>query len=170
MHHPPPPPNPLCLNSLGYWRANATDTILKIGFIYNFIAFCCVYLFMSILVANGSSLSVPVLLVGVALSCSLGHTSSLLWLLFKECYLSCSEGYAPTPLTFIICGYSRTQTSACSPVGSSLCLLFPLPIFYSFVSHVFGNNLPCLCSADVSVKKQKTCNNSRSCSYSTFYS
>lgn len=53
----------------------------------------------------------------------------------KSLYLCCSNGSAPTLLTFIIYGCSQTQTSAYSPVGSSLCLLFPLPFFCSFLSH-----------------------------------
>lgn len=52
----------------------------------------------------------------------------------ESLYLCCSNGSAPTPLTFIIYGCSQTQTSAYGPVGSSLCLLFPLPFFYSFLS------------------------------------
>lgn len=56
----------------------------------------------------------------------------------ESLYLCCSNGSAPTPLTFIIYGCSQTQTSAYSPVGSSLCLLFPLPFFYSFLSHCLG--------------------------------
>ena len=90
----------------------------------------------------------------------LGATLAICSSPVRVCYRSCSEGCALTPLTLIICGCSWFQTSVCSPVGTLLCLLFPLPIFYSFLTDGFGNNLPGFS------QMQKTCCSSRSCSHS----
>lgn len=132
LHHPPPPPNPLCLNPLRYCSRNATDTILKTQSIRSCMAFYCFYLFTSVPVADGGSLSLPVLLVDVVLGSS--EKQLVMILVKKECYLFGCEGCAPTLLTFIICGCSQTLASAYSPIGSPALFTFSTSslLFLSF--------------------------------------
>ena len=91
------------------------------------------------------------MLSGLSSIQQLRSTPVVLW----RCYLSGSGGDSATLLTFIICGCSQSQTSARSSVGSSPCLLFPLPLFHSFHIRMLGNNLPCLCLANPSFTTKK---------------
>lgn len=140
LHHPPPPPNPLCLNPLRYCSRNATDTVLKTQSVCSCMAFC---LFMSVPVADGGSLSVPVLQVDVVLGSS--EKQLVMTLVKKSVIFLAVKAVLRHRWPSLSADAVRPWRQCPAPLAAPLCLLFPLPRFYSFRSHVLGNNPSRLC-------------------------